>query len=294
MSYADTPAEPLAREATIARLVDDVDGLVSPPDVCLRLFELIHSPRSGAKEIAEVVAVDPGLTARLLRMANSAFYGFSRKIDTVSRAVTVIGNGELYSLVLSISAVKSFTSIPNDLVSMETFWRHSVYTGLLARALAQRVRVLHPERLFVAGLLHDIGSLVLYHERPDIMRDLLLVADGDEEVLYRAEQEELGFTHATLAGYLMEKWLLPTELQQAVLWHHEPHEARTARMEAHLLYVAGLLVNESDQGNFAGSPRADIRVPAQVLEELGIDEDELFFAFEEAAEQFPSTLRALL
>jgi len=294
MSTVKSPVVRHPREEAVARLADDVDGLVSPPDVCMRLFEMIHSPKTGANEIAEVVSVDPSLTARLLRIANSAFYGFSRKIDTVSRAVTIIGNGELYNLVLSISAVKSFTSIPNDLVSMETFWRHSVYAGLLARALAQRINVLHPERLFVAGLLHDIGSLVLYYERPDVMRDLLLVADGDEEVLYRAEQEQLGFSHATLAGYLLEKWRLPDELQQAVLWHHEPEQAKLARLEAHLLYLADMMVNESEQGNFAGSPKADIRLPGRLLDEIGLNENELFFAFEEAAEQFPSMLRALL
>ena len=148
------------KQDSIVALLDDVEGLVSPPDVCLRLFELIHAPTTGAKDIAAVVGVDPNLTTRLLRIANSSFYNFSRKIDTISRAVTVIGTAELYQLVLSVSAVKTFANIPNELVKMETFWRHSVYTGLLARALAIRANVLHPERLFVSGLMHDIGSLV--------------------------------------------------------------------------------------------------------------------------------------
>ncbi|NHZ69838.1 MAG: HDOD domain-containing protein, partial [Thermotogales bacterium] len=167
MSSQNTPLAGESRQESVIELLGDVEGLVSPPDVCLRLFELIHSPSSGAKEISGVVSVDPNLTARLLRMANSSFYNFSRKIDTISRAVTVIGNTELYQLVLSISAVKTFNTIPNELVKMETFWRHSVYTGLLARAIAARANVLHPERLFVAGLMHDIGSIILYHQRPD-------------------------------------------------------------------------------------------------------------------------------
>jgi len=282
------------RQDSVVALLDDVEGLVSPPGICLRLFELIHAPTTGVKDIAAVVGVDPNLTARLLRIANSSFYSFSRKIDTISRAVAVIGTAELYQLVLSVSAVKTFTNIPNELVGMDTFWRHSVYTGLLARALAIRANVLHPERLFVSGLMHDIGSLVLYHQRPDAMRDILLMAEGDEEVLYQAELDRFKFSHASVAGYLMEQWQLPEELLDAVTWHHQPERAEKAPLEAHILYLANHLVNESEQGNFMGSPRAEIQLPEALLEVTGLQEDELFFAFEEAAEQFPATIQALV
>jgi putative nucleotidyltransferase with HDIG domain len=282
------------KQDSIVALLDNVEGLVSPPGVCLRLFELIHAPTTGVKDIAAVVGVDPNLTSRLLRLANSSFYNFARKIDTISRAVAVIGTAELYQLVLSVSAVKTFSSIPNELVKMDTFWRHSVYTGLLARALAIRINVLHPERLFVSGLMHDIGSLVLYHQRPDAMRDILLVAEGDEEVLYQAELDTFRLNHATVAGYLMEQWQLPEELIDAVTWHHQPERAEKARMEAHILYLANHMVNESEQGNFMGSPRADIQLPQALLDVIGLQEDELFFAFEEAAEQFPATIQALV
>ena len=282
------------KQDSIVALLDDVEGLVSPPGVCLRVFELIHAPTTGVKDIAAVVGVDPNLTSRLLRLANSSFYNFSRKIDTISRAVAVIGTAELYQLVLSVSAVKTFSSIPNELVKMDTFWRHSVYTGLLARALAIRINVLHPERLFVSGLMHDIGSLVLYNQRPDAMRDILLVAEGDEEVLYQAELDAFSLSHATVAGYLMEQWQLPEELIDAVTWHHQPERAEKARMEAHILYLANHLVNESEQGNFMGSPGTDIQLPQALLDVIGLQEDELFFAFEEAAEQFPATIQALV
>jgi putative nucleotidyltransferase with HDIG domain len=288
------PLNVQTQQDSVVALLDDVEGLVSPPGVCLRLFELIHAPTTGVKDIAAVVGVDPNLTSRLLRLANSSFYNFARKIDTISRAVAVIGTAELYQLVLSVSAVKTFSSIPNELVKMDTFWRHSVYTGLLARALAIRINVLHPERLFVSGLMHDIGSLVLYHQRPDAMRDILLVAEGDEEVLYQAELDTFRLNHATVAGYLMEQWQLPEELIDAVTWHHQPERAEKARMEAHILYLANHLINESEQGNFMGLPRTDIQLPQALLDVIGLQEDELFFAFEEAAEQFPATIQALV
>jgi len=285
---------PQRQQDVIVALLDDVEGLVSPPDICMRVFELIHSPMTGTREIASVVGVDPNLTARLLRIANSAFYGFSGKIDTISRAVTLIGTTELYQLVLSVSAVQTFANIPNELIKMDTFWHHSVYTGLLARALAVRANVLHPERLFVAGLMHDIGSLVLYHQRPEAMRDILLVAQGDEEVLYQAELERFQFTHASVGGELMDRWRLPVELVEAVTWHHEPGKAPKASIEAHILNLAGHLVNESGQGNFMGLPRSAPQLSQTLLDVVGLEENELFFAFEEAAEQFPSTLQAMI
>jgi putative nucleotidyltransferase with HDIG domain len=227
-------------------------------------------------------------------MANSSFYNFRRKVDTISRAITVVGNAELYQLALSVSAVNTFSNLPNELVKMDTFWRHSVYTGLLSRALAIRANVLHPERLFVAGLMHDLGSLVLYSQRPDAMRDILMIADGDEEVLYQTEQERFQFDHAGVAAHMMEQWQLPEALIEAIRWHHEPERAGEASIETHILYLANHLVNESEQGNFMGSPKADIQLSQVMLDIIGLQEDELFFAFEEAAEQFPATLQALL
>lgn len=294
MNSQNLTARKPSEQESITRLLDDVEGLVSPPEVCMRMFELIHSPSTSVTDIANLVSVDPNLTTRVLRMANSAFYRFRRKIDTVSRAITVIGTTELYQLVLSISAVKSFNNLPNELVKMETFWRHSVYTGLLARALAVRADVLHPERLFVAGVMHDIGSLILYHQRPEAMRDILVIAEGDEEVMYQAEMDRFGFSHASVAAYLMDSWQLPEELIFSIKWHHQPELAEKAGMEAHILFLANHLVNESEQGNFMGSPRTDIAIPEAMLEVVGLSEDELFFAFEEAAEQFSSTLESMI
>ena len=184
-------------------LVADVAGLVSPPDICVKIGELIQDPKASTQSIGEIIIRDPNLTGRLLRLVNSSFYGLRTKVDTVSRAITVVGTRDLYALVLAISAVKSFSHLPNKLVNMDTFWRHSLYTALIARILAGRVDVLHPERLFVGGLLHDIGSLVVYSRLHELAREILLTAKGDEEVFYHMEMEMLGFSHADLGSLLL-------------------------------------------------------------------------------------------
>ena len=116
---------------TPEELVKNVGELVSLPDVCIRVNQMVDDPNASAVAFGEVISQDPGLTARLLRIANSAFYGFSQEIDTVSRAVTIIGLGKLRDLVLATSTVDVFDKIPNELLTMENFWRHSLSCALI-------------------------------------------------------------------------------------------------------------------------------------------------------------------
>jgi putative nucleotidyltransferase with HDIG domain len=230
------------------RLIGDVSFLVSPPDLCVRLFGLLETGEASAVELGEVISHDPSLTARLLQLVNSSFYNFARRVDTVSRAVTVLGTRELYSLVLAVSAIKSFSKLPITLVNIDTFWRHGIFTGLLAREIARKNRILHPERLFIAGLLHDIGSLVLYARMPEQMRDLMLVSEGEEDILHRAELERFGFSHGDLGGALARVWNLPEHLQDAITHHHTPGAGQTA--DAAIIHLAEALANRSVLGAF--------------------------------------------
>ncbi|HED39521.1 MAG TPA: HDOD domain-containing protein [Chromatiales bacterium] len=277
--------------AISARWLGEVSGLVSPPDVYVKVFDLMESPTATADDMGLVISQDPSLTARLLKIVNSPFYNFSSRIDTVSRAIAVIGLRELYSLVVAVSAVKSFSAIPNDVVNMDTFWRHSIYCGIISRLLAKRCHVLHTERLFIAGLLHDIGSLVIYNRVPDIAKKMLESANGDEERLFAVEREELGFTHADLGGELLKQWSLPDSLQEAVAFHHQPGAAKVAAMEAAIVHIANILANQSELGAFC-----EVKVPeteidsaawaAAGLKEASFDRDEIIG---EAGIQFVET-----
>lgn len=255
--------------------VSEVSGLVSPPDVCITVFELVESNTATARTLGEVISRDPSLTARLLKLVNSAFYHFSKRIDTVSRAVTVIGISELYSLVIAVSAIKSFSKIPNYLINIDTFWRHSLYCGLIARIIARRSNVLHPERLFVAGLLHDIGSLVMFDQAPHEARDLLLAAQGDEDILYLSEIKEFGFSHADLGGLLLGDWNLPAALRDAVQHHHRPEAAGIGKMEAAIVHIANALANRSDLGSFFEIPAQDVFIDEAAWTEARLDPDEV-------------------
>ncbi len=276
MSYVEQ-AQTVQPEGTTlaAQWLDDMSALVSLPDVCVRIFDILHSPNASAQSLGQVVAQDPSLTARLLRLVNSSFYGFSRRVDTVSRAIAIIGDRELYNLVLAVTAVRSFKGVPSVLVNMDTFWRHSIYCGLIARNIGKRCKVLHPERLSVTGLLHDIGSLILYRQVPELAGDLLMIAQGDEKLLCHAEEQAFEFSHAELGAMLLDRWLLPKPLVEAVRYHHDPAGASERALETAILHMADLLANRSEIGSLFEEPSPDAEMNPCVWETTGLSPGDL-------------------
>ncbi|MGH8595222.1 MAG: HDOD domain-containing protein, partial [Gammaproteobacteria bacterium] len=241
-----SPSERIARS-----LIDDTTALVSPPDVCLKINELVADERTSLEDIAAVVIRDPSLTAKVLKLANSPYYGLATKVDTVSRAVMLLGMRELQKLVCALCAVQSFSKLSSAVTNMNSFWRHAVYTGLAAQALARHANVLHPERLFVAGVMHDIGTLLINQRFPELAEVAIREAAGSEDELYRIEHARLGFDHAHLAGLMLHHWRLPAALVDAVTMHHAPHQARLAPVDAAILKVADGLANFSGTGSYS-------------------------------------------
>lgn len=226
---------------TPQELVRETEKLVALPDVCIKVNRLIDAPNYSAATLGDLITQDTDLSARLLRLVNSAFFNLQAPVETISRAITVIGTHELRSLVLATSAARVFTGIPGDLVDMAEFWRYSMTTGVIAGELAGRCRVLHAERLFVMGVLHDIGRLAIYLELPEASRDILLVTGGDDRLLPDVEAEMLGFTHMDVGEALLRKWSLPESIITVVANHHRPASARLYRLETALMHMASQL-----------------------------------------------------
>lgn len=259
----------------IPELVKGVGDLVSLPDVFIRINQLVESPDSTLDDIAKVVSQDPAFTVRLLRIANSPFYGFSSAIETVPRAVTLIGTSQVRNLALVTAVAKTFEGLPNELVSPENFWHHSLYCGLAARILARRIGKTDPEALFTAGLLHDIGELVIFNRMPALAKEsLLLVLDsGDELPVHEAERQVMGIDHAEVGGELARQWRLPPLLQECIEFHHAVGKAPHCRREAAVVHIANILALMAE---------VDTRDPADVQpvdplawELTGLEADEI-------------------
>ncbi len=269
----------------LSDLIEEYSQLVSPPEVWVKMNELVHDETASAQDFALVIELDPGLTANLLRVVNSAFYNFASPISTVSRAITIIGVNDLYSLATALTAARVFSQIPCHLTSPNTFWRHSIATAILARKLASHCSVIDSERLYVAGLLHDVGSLLLYSGMPELSSEVLMMSAGDEEVLYQAETDSIGFNHASAGAELLSTWNLPESLVAAIRYHHEPLNAGASALDAAIICIASHAVNHHHYSAFVDEPAEDLLgldpriweltgLNEQVVDELMIDHEQ--------------------
>lgn len=232
-------------EITPQILIQDSLQLFSFPDIYFQISNMISDPRFSTNDIGLVIGRDPALTARLLKLVNSSLYGFQSRVDRVSRAVTLVGMEEIKNLVIATSVVSKFSDIPSDLIDMTDFWLRSVKCGMIAKLLAAESAVLHKERLFLAGLLHDIGSLVFYHKLPNQSLDVLLAANNDRRLIAEFEQDIIGFTHAEQGKILLKSWNLPESLYEAVGCYLTPEKAEQHKLDAYLLSLAARLTDFS-------------------------------------------------
>lgn len=231
--------------ATAQTLVDDVSGLVSLPEVLLRLNQMVNDEHSTAADIAKVINQDPGLTTRLLKIANSPMYGTSRQIDNVVRAITLLGHKQIRDLALSTVASKMFQGMLSEVISVEDFWRHSLYCGLLARTLAQAGKIANPDTMFTAGLLHDIGQLIIFHRMPEQAHQIiLLTVQGDaNKDMVSAEREIIGFDHTEVGAQLARNWHLPEVLCESIAYHHTPAKATHFPNEVAVVHIANVIAS---------------------------------------------------
>lgn len=222
-------------------LVSSANKLYTLPTIYYQVDAAINDPISSATRIGRIIGEDAGLSARLLQVVNSAFFGFPSRIDTISRAVTVIGTHQLRDLILATSVIESFRGIPDGLVDMESFWRHSIATGVAARIIATYLREPNVERFFVAGLLHDIGSLVMFAQIPRDQAEVLKHCAETDALLHVTEREMLGFDHAEVGGLLLKAWKLPSALIDIARWHHAPEKSSQHAAEVAVVHMADIV-----------------------------------------------------
>ena len=254
-------------------LIGEIDKLVSLPDVYYRLEALIEQPNSTITDFSNVLSCDPDLCARILSLANSAFYSFPASIESVDKAVQIIGIRQIRELVLATSIIKVFSKMPLGMINMRSFWEHSVAVGMMAKAIGQYCNITQPERFYVAGLLHDIGRLVFYIKLPGLMHDLLVQREVKEEFLFVLEQDSLGYTHAEAGGRLLESWRVPVSIHEPVSFHHNPADSHDFTQVTAAVHVADAWVNKYQVGSSGERFMSPINDFA--LDQLNLKYDEL-------------------
>ncbi len=227
----------------VAALIGRCPTLPSLPSAYLRLVEAMNDPYSAGEDFARIIEEDAGLTARVLKLVNSSMYGVSPKVDSVSRALSILGVQPLHDLVLATSAVSAFDKLPADLVDMESFWRHSLGTAVVSRLIAVKRKDQNVEALFVCGLLHDIGRLVMYLGNPEGARKAHAHAAESRQLLHSVEHDEFGYDHSMVGSALLEQWGLPDSLSEPIKAHHRPDMAGEFASQASTVHVADIIAH---------------------------------------------------
>lgn len=262
----------------IEKRLQEVTELISLPEVYLKLRRLMVDPNSDIYDFAEVISVDPNLSSRVLKVVNSAYFGFPEPVDSIARAVNMLGIGQLHNMVLGISAMSSL-ELPNDIMPLNTFWRASLFAGVLARLLGERMKLASSEHLFIAGLLHEIGHLVLYSKFPLQALAARQIAEQQGKQIHEAEMQLLGCHYGDIGAMLMANWNLPDILQILTRNQPVPADADALKIETTLMHLAHacayLEATDSDTA-------ADTSFDAEIQALTGLSQMEFEYSLEEA------------
>lgn len=219
---------------TIADLLKGDIKLASPPTTYLTLKKIVDDPNKTAGDAAYVIESDAGLALRLLKIVNSAFYGFPAQVSSITTAISLIGMRELQNLVLATVVIERFSDLPGQLLSIHDFWSKNLRCALIAREFDRHFGKKYPDTAFLCGLVHNIGQLVMYRRIPVLARevDLLIQAnistEVDEPML---EQQVIGFDHFQLGAELCRLWKLPDIVVESISLHRYPdHIGRHAEI----------------------------------------------------------------
>ncbi len=210
----------------IKERIQNIGSLPTLPKVATEVISMAGNPDVSIKEIASIISQDPSLSAKILKVANSAFYGLKQRVASIQLALVILGLNKIKNLVIGISVFKTFPIRPGrPTFDREKFWEHSVGCGQIAKILATLLGCEMDGEEFVAGLLHDVGKIVLdqfFHDEFTKVVDLTFEKDIP---MIEAEKEVLGTTHAEIGSWLAEDWKLPLSLVEAITYHHEPQKA---------------------------------------------------------------------
>ena len=254
--------------------LSEIKDLPTLPSMAAAALAVAEDPSSTASDLLRVILSDPPIAARVLRVANSVYFqrASGGEVTDLQTAIVRLGFSNVRNLLMGVSVIRSFNSFFVDSpYTREDFWIHCISVGSLAGRLSHSDERLSSSTVFVGGLLHDMGKLVLDHFHRDAFTHALRLAQGEGLPLHEAERLRFGSDHAAIAGELLYKWRFPRELSDPVRWHHDPEKCpERHRLHAKLVQVADYICDSRRIG-YSGNDHP-VEPPARYFTELKIDE----------------------
>jgi putative nucleotidyltransferase with HDIG domain len=240
----------LTTESKIRSIAGKISGLPTLPTVISKMIELVDNPRTDTKTLAKLISHDQSLTARILKLANSAYYGFSREISTVDTAIIVMGFNAVKEMGLSLSVFDTFKNIGSiDSFDVNKYWEHSVACGVAAKHMAKEFHLPEPGEVFVAGLLHDIGKMIIIQYLPNEFNEINSLMVEKDIDYSEAELEVIGITHGEIGALIAERWHLPKRISTCIRHHHTPQNAPNYTQEAAVIELSDMICHRVRIGN---------------------------------------------
>ncbi len=239
----------MSENASLTNVIARIGELPVMPQIVGKVMELTSDPNVSVSEVTRVIEKDPALAAKLLKVSNSSYYGMRQVVGTLKLALVILGVREVRNIVVAVSVVDALRDGPTEiLLNQHGLWRHSIVVAGVAKKLGVHTQLSLQGEDFVAGLLHDIGKMVLWRQLEQEYRELYLRAKRDDAALHELERAKYGFDHADVAAALASAWSLPESLRSAMLHHHDGPsrdiaKAKSPRLAA-LVRIANLAAHD--------------------------------------------------
>jgi HD-like signal output (HDOD) protein len=229
-----------------SELVQSCTSVFTLPEIYSRVRDVVDDPNSTTDDVANVLKLDPATSARVLRIANSPQYGAPKQIDTITRAINLIGAQAVKDLIAATTVGRTFAGMPVDLMDALKFWRKSVFCALVAEKMAKLCGIEDSERFFIQGLLRDIGHFILYQVVPQRAQSALIESGYLDASLAEVEQSNIGCDFAEVGAELIWSWGMPVQLEQAVRCQLSPKDAGEFALHASIVHLAGVVADHDE------------------------------------------------
>ncbi|MCP4119369.1 MAG: HDOD domain-containing protein [Desulfobacteraceae bacterium] len=227
-----------------------IGDLATLPVVAYNVMQLTQNPKSSAMDVGKAISQDPALTSKVLKIANSSFYGFPRKISTINNAIVLLGFSNIRNIVLSAGIIDAYKGEKSsDFFDRTEFWKHSLACGIASKIIASTVGLKNSEEAFIWGLLHDIGKIVMDTYIHQEFSQVSYLAKAKGMLLVDAEQKYLGFNHTTVGSLVAEKWNMPPALLKVIRYHHNPAQDYNSLRISSIVHLADILCRTLDLGS---------------------------------------------
>ncbi|KPK95711.1 hypothetical protein AMJ80_04070 [bacterium SM23_31] len=256
-------------------IIKSIKKLPTLPIIFEKILETVDDPRSSANELQEIIKNDQSITAKILNMANSAYYGYSKRVSSLSRAVVILGFDMVKNIALSVSVFSMFPyKNEKSYFNKEQFWLHAIACGYLGKMIAERTNYYEPDKAFIACLLHDIGKVVLDSYFEDDYSKAIQIKAKENISIREAEEKVIDLNHTEVGYFLGEKWDFPDELLSAIRYHHFPAEAPQQYSSlTYLTYLTNIVCQEERIGE--GGSVLPVQIEPQTFAVLKLKDSHL-------------------